>query len=136
MVAHAFKIKDSMSMLVQKSQDHKMERLQDNAKRLCLVNDLKKLKITFILHFMPDDNLVSLTGFETLDFVEDDSKEELLTLNTEVDQLESNISKKVTDDIQSSIPSIVDDGLNANFPGLFSEALKNTLPRMFKDSIQ
>nr|GEU92233.1 hypothetical protein [Tanacetum cinerariifolium] len=38
----------SMSMLVQKSQDHKMGRLQDDAKRLCLVDDLKKLKITFM----------------------------------------------------------------------------------------
>ncbi|GJR23787.1 hypothetical protein Tco_0972314 [Tanacetum coccineum] len=30
-----------------KSQDHKMERLQDDVMRLCLVDDLKKLKITF-----------------------------------------------------------------------------------------
>nr|GEY08320.1 DNA helicase [Tanacetum cinerariifolium] len=31
-------------MKAQKSQDHKMGRLQDDAKRLCLVDDLKKLK--------------------------------------------------------------------------------------------
>nr|GEV54956.1 hypothetical protein [Tanacetum cinerariifolium] len=31
-------------MKAQKSQDHKMGRLQDNEKRLCLVDDLKKLK--------------------------------------------------------------------------------------------
>ncbi|GJX82022.1 hypothetical protein Tco_0331503, partial [Tanacetum coccineum] len=31
-----------------KSQDHKMARLQDDVKRLCLVDDLKKFKITFI----------------------------------------------------------------------------------------
>ncbi|GJZ32879.1 hypothetical protein Tco_0578315 [Tanacetum coccineum] len=31
-----------------KSQDHKMARLQDDVKRLCLINDLKKFKITFI----------------------------------------------------------------------------------------
>ncbi|GKD20794.1 hypothetical protein Tco_1222497 [Tanacetum coccineum] len=30
-----------------KSQDHKMARLQDDEKRLCLVDDLKKFKITF-----------------------------------------------------------------------------------------
>ncbi|GJR99105.1 hypothetical protein Tco_0315614 [Tanacetum coccineum] len=30
-----------------KSQDHKMARLQDDVKRLCLVDDLKKLEITF-----------------------------------------------------------------------------------------
>ncbi|GJY08947.1 retrovirus-related pol polyprotein from transposon TNT 1-94 [Tanacetum coccineum] len=54
--------------------------------------------------------------------------EELSTLNTKVDQLESNISKKVTDDIQSFVPSIVADNLKANLPGLLSEALKNTFP--------
>ncbi|GJW54827.1 hypothetical protein Tco_0098912 [Tanacetum coccineum] len=32
-----------------KSQDHKMARLQDNVKRLCLVDDLKNFKITFYL---------------------------------------------------------------------------------------
>ncbi|GJV06846.1 hypothetical protein Tco_1344502, partial [Tanacetum coccineum] len=31
-----------------KSQDHKMARLQDDVKRLCLVDDLKKFKMTFI----------------------------------------------------------------------------------------
>ncbi|GJU53096.1 hypothetical protein Tco_1226810 [Tanacetum coccineum] len=30
-----------------KSQDHKLARLQDDVKRLCLVDDLKKFKITF-----------------------------------------------------------------------------------------
>ncbi|GKD66472.1 hypothetical protein Tco_1308580 [Tanacetum coccineum] len=30
-----------------KSQDHKMARLQDDVMRLCLVDDLKKLKISF-----------------------------------------------------------------------------------------
>nr|GEX56948.1 hypothetical protein [Tanacetum cinerariifolium] len=49
MVAHAFNVKNSMSMLVQKSQNRKMRRLQDDVKRLCLVDDLKKLKITFML---------------------------------------------------------------------------------------
>nr|GEV75364.1 hypothetical protein [Tanacetum cinerariifolium] len=37
--------------------------------------------------------------------------EELCTLNTKVDQLESSISKQVTDDIQSFVPSIVADAL-------------------------
>ncbi|GJY12458.1 retrovirus-related pol polyprotein from transposon TNT 1-94 [Tanacetum coccineum] len=112
------------------------------------------------LRFMPDDDLASLTGFETPDSADGDSKEgtaetfnasadmpsqsnplshlheELRTLNTKVDQLESSISKKVTDDIQSFVPLIVADALKANLPGLLSEALKNTLPQMFKDSIQ
>nr|GEX95870.1 hypothetical protein [Tanacetum cinerariifolium] len=40
----SYHIKKSMSMLIRKLQDHKMGRLQDDAKRLCLVDDLKKLK--------------------------------------------------------------------------------------------
>ncbi|GJR95808.1 putative retrotransposon protein [Tanacetum coccineum] len=80
---------------------------------------------------MLDDDLVSLTGFETFDSADDKSKEgtgetfyasadmpaqsdplghlheELRILNNKIDQLESSITKKVTDDIQSSVPSIV-----------------------------
>ncbi|GJZ99654.1 hypothetical protein Tco_0672205 [Tanacetum coccineum] len=37
---------NGMSMSVQKSQVHKMAKLQDGVKRLCLVDDLKMLKIT------------------------------------------------------------------------------------------
>ncbi|GJS72785.1 hypothetical protein Tco_0705626 [Tanacetum coccineum] len=83
------------------------------------------------LCFMLDDDLVSLTGFETFDSADDKSKEgtgetfyasadmpaqsdplghlheELRILNNKIDQLESSITKKVTDDIQSSVPSIV-----------------------------
>ncbi|GJU15912.1 putative RNA-directed DNA polymerase, eukaryota, reverse transcriptase zinc-binding domain protein [Tanacetum coccineum] len=46
MVTHAFNIKNSMSMSVQKSQDHKTAtRTQDDDKRLCLVNDLKEVQV-------------------------------------------------------------------------------------------
>nr|GEU40048.1 hypothetical protein [Tanacetum cinerariifolium] len=62
--------------------------------------------------------------------------EEMRTLSTKVDQLETNISKKVTNDIQSSMPSIVANFLKENLSGLLSKALKNTLPQMIKDSIQ
>ncbi|GJW40928.1 hypothetical protein Tco_0066773, partial [Tanacetum coccineum] len=79
------------------------------------------------LYSMPDNDLSDPLGH---------LHEELRTLNTKVDQLESSISKKVTDDIQSSIPSIVVNALKANLPGLLSEALKNTLPQMIKDPIQ
>nr|GFA82437.1 hypothetical protein [Tanacetum cinerariifolium] len=41
----SYHIKKSMSMSVQ---SHKMARLHDDVKRLCLVDDLKKFKITFI----------------------------------------------------------------------------------------
>nr|GEY21072.1 hypothetical protein [Tanacetum cinerariifolium] len=87
------------------------------------------------LRSMLDDDLVSLTGFETPDSADDDSKEgndetfyafddmpaqsdplghlheELSILNNKIDQLESNITKEVTDDIKSFVRSIVADSL-------------------------
>ncbi|GJV41504.1 hypothetical protein Tco_1419944 [Tanacetum coccineum] len=112
------------------------------------------------LRYMPDDDLVSLTGFETLDSADDDSKEgtgdtfyasadmpaqsdplghlheEMHILDNKIDQLESSITKKVTDDIHSFLPLIVVDSLKENLHGLLSEALKNTLPQLIKDSIK
>ncbi|GJZ32641.1 retrovirus-related pol polyprotein from transposon TNT 1-94 [Tanacetum coccineum] len=112
------------------------------------------------LCLMPDDDLASLTGFETLDSADDDSKEdtaetfyafvdmpaqpdpigplheELCILNTKIDKLKSSITKKVTDDVQSFVPSIVANSLRKNLPGLLLEALKNTLPQLIKDSIK
>ncbi|GJT28629.1 hypothetical protein Tco_0908904 [Tanacetum coccineum] len=89
---------------------------------------------------MPDDDLASLTGFETPDSADDDSKEgtgetfyasadmpaqsdplgplheELRILNTKIDKLESNITKKVTDDVQSSMPSITTSSIFSPTP--------------------
>ncbi|GJR03397.1 hypothetical protein Tco_0526381 [Tanacetum coccineum] len=62
--------------------------------------------------------------------------EEMCILNNKIDQLESNITKKVTDDIQSSVPLIVTNSLKENLSGLLSKALKNTLPQLIKDPIQ
>ncbi|GJY90432.1 hypothetical protein Tco_0505628 [Tanacetum coccineum] len=62
--------------------------------------------------------------------------EELCTLNTKVDQLESSISKKVTDDIQSFIPSNYYKCSKSKFSWSTLRGSKNTLPQVFKDSIQ
>ncbi|GJT88115.1 hypothetical protein Tco_1069832 [Tanacetum coccineum] len=112
------------------------------------------------LRSMPDDDLVSLTGFESPDSADDDSKEgtgetfyasadmpaqsdpfghlheQMRILDNKIYQLESSITKKVTDDIHSSVPSIIVDSLKENLHGLLSEALKNTLPQLIKDSIK
>ncbi|GJZ27215.1 hypothetical protein Tco_0571468 [Tanacetum coccineum] len=85
---------------------------------------------------MPDDDLASLIGFETLESTDYNSKEELCTLTTKFNQLKSNITKQVTDVIQSSVPSLVADIIKANFLGILSEALKNSLPLMVQDSIK
>ncbi|GKB26898.1 retrovirus-related pol polyprotein from transposon TNT 1-94 [Tanacetum coccineum] len=112
------------------------------------------------LRLMLDDDLASLTCFETLDSADDDSKEgtaktlyasadmpaqsdplgplheELRILNTKIDKLKSSIAKKVTDDVQYSMPSIFANSLRKNLSGLLIEALKNTLPQLIKDSIK
>nr|GEU97437.1 hypothetical protein [Tanacetum cinerariifolium] len=112
------------------------------------------------LRFMPDDDLVFLTGFETPDSADDDFKEgtgetfyafvdmpaqldplshlheDLCILNNKIDQVDSSITKKVTDDIQSLVPLIVADSLKENLPSLLSEALQNTLPQLIKESIK
>ncbi|GJW60181.1 hypothetical protein Tco_0109516 [Tanacetum coccineum] len=99
------------------------------------------------LHSMPDDDIASLDGFESLDSADQESNSdhqdtsdttfnasaevrvghlqgELHSLNTKVDQLESSISKTVADEIKSSIPSVVVDTLKAQLLGLLTEALK------------
>ncbi|GJU58771.1 hypothetical protein Tco_1236537 [Tanacetum coccineum] len=99
-------------------------------------------------------------SFETLDSADNDSQEgtaetfhafahkpaqldplgrlpeELCTLNTKVNQLESSITNQVTDAIQSFVPSLVADTLKAYLPGLLSKALKDSLPQMVQDSIK
>ncbi|GJV48728.1 hypothetical protein Tco_1438940 [Tanacetum coccineum] len=82
------------------------------------------------LRFMPDDDLASLTGFETSDSDENDSEgtatnfnasadmlaqsdplgyfhEELSTLKSKIDQLESSITKKVQKNFQAQLPSLL-----------------------------
>ncbi|GJR78778.1 hypothetical protein Tco_0149563 [Tanacetum coccineum] len=70
-------------------------------------------------------------SFETPDSTDNDSQEELCTLTTKVNQLESIITKQVTDVIPSSMPSLVADTLKENLLSLLSEALKNSLPIEF-----
>ncbi|GKA19300.1 hypothetical protein Tco_0699215 [Tanacetum coccineum] len=66
--------------------------------------------------------MASLTGFKTSDSADNDSNEEMSTLKTKIDQLESSITKKVAEDIQSSIPTLVDaqvqKNLQAQLPSL------------------
>ncbi|GJZ20382.1 retrovirus-related pol polyprotein from transposon TNT 1-94 [Tanacetum coccineum] len=97
------------------------------------------------LRLMLDDDLASLTCFETPDSADDDSKEgtakafyasadmpvqsdplgplheELRILNTKIDKLKSSIAKKVTDDVQSSL---IKDSIKQSI----SESIKEKLP--------
>ncbi|GKB49351.1 hypothetical protein Tco_0900104, partial [Tanacetum coccineum] len=101
------------------------------------------------LRSMLDDDLASMTGFETQDSANHVSKEgtetlhasadkpaqsdplghlheELCLLHNKVNQLESSITKHVSDSIQAIVPVIVTNTLKEQLPGLLSDALKDT----------
>ncbi|GKE90280.1 hypothetical protein Tco_1567755, partial [Tanacetum coccineum] len=111
------------------------------------------------LRSMSDDDLASMTGFETQDFADNVSEEgtdtllasadkpaqsdplghlheELCLLNNKVNQLESSITKHVSDSIKSTVTLIVTNTLKEQLPGLLLDALKDTLPQLIKDSIK
>ncbi|GKG00799.1 hypothetical protein Tco_0302489, partial [Tanacetum coccineum] len=103
------------------------------------------------LRSMPDDDLASMTSFETQDSADHVSEEgtetlhasadkptqsdplahlhkEMCLLYNKVNQLESSITKHVSDSIQSTVPLIVTNTLKEQLHGLLSDALKDTLP--------
>ncbi|GKC05893.1 hypothetical protein Tco_0997503 [Tanacetum coccineum] len=61
-------------------------------------------------------------------------RKELHILSTKVDQLELNISMKVSEDIKSSVPLIVADFIKSQLRGFLSKAFKECLP-LIQDSI-
>ncbi|GKC97817.1 hypothetical protein Tco_1168092, partial [Tanacetum coccineum] len=108
---------------------------------------------------MLNDDLASITGFEIQDSTDDVFEEatktlhafadkpiqsyplghlheELCLLNNKVNQLESSITKHVSDSIQSTVPLIVTNTLKEQMSGLLSDALKDILPQLIKDSIK
>ncbi|GJW40432.1 hypothetical protein Tco_0066277 [Tanacetum coccineum] len=111
------------------------------------------------LRSMPDDELAALTGFDSQDSTDHISDactetlhasadkptqsdplahlhKEMCLLYNKVNQLESSITKHVSDSIQSTVPLIVTNTLKEQLPGLLSDALKDTLPQLIKDSIK
>nr|GEV51934.1 hypothetical protein [Tanacetum cinerariifolium] len=97
------------------------------------------------------DDLASLTGFETLDSNDETSifvtkehstdnlnatSDELATISSKVDQLESQVTERISDEWKSSVPSLVTNTLKEQLSGLLSDALKDTLPQLIKDSIK
>nr|GEU65803.1 retrovirus-related Pol polyprotein from transposon TNT 1-94 [Tanacetum cinerariifolium] len=108
---------------------------------------------------IPDDDLASITGFKTQDSTDHVSKEgtetlhafadkpaqsdplghlhkELGLLHNTVNQLESSITKHVSDSIQANMHEIITNSLKEKLFSLLSYALKDTLPRLIKASIK
>ncbi|GJX54686.1 hypothetical protein Tco_0283055 [Tanacetum coccineum] len=61
---------------------------------------------------------------------------ELATISSKVDQMESKITKRVSDELKSSVPSLVSDALKETLPGLLADALKASLPSLIHESVQ
>ncbi|GJT43494.1 hypothetical protein Tco_0952209 [Tanacetum coccineum] len=83
---------------------------------------------------MPDVDLAS-TMLYSVSILWSSSRRVVLTHNT-VNQIESSITKHVSDSIQSTVPLTVSNTLKEQLPGLLSNALKDTLPQLIKDSIK
>ncbi|GJZ90043.1 hypothetical protein Tco_0661970 [Tanacetum coccineum] len=61
---------------------------------------------------------------------------ELATISSKVDQMESKITKRVSDELKSFVPSLVSDALKETLPGLLVDALKASLPSLIHESVQ
>ncbi|GJY83329.1 hypothetical protein Tco_0496705, partial [Tanacetum coccineum] len=94
------------------------------------------------LESIPDDEVGSPSSSQTLETEEDDTsadkpsdplghlQEEITSLSNKVDQLESNITKKLSE------PNLIAEALKQQVPGLITETLKTTLPLLLKDLIK
>ncbi|GKB49623.1 hypothetical protein Tco_0900376 [Tanacetum coccineum] len=56
-------------------------------------------------------------------------QEEITSRSTKVDQMESNITRKVSEEIQSSIPALITEALKQQLPGILIDSLNSTLPK-------
>ncbi|GJS27319.1 hypothetical protein Tco_0487939 [Tanacetum coccineum] len=61
---------------------------------------------------------------------------ELATISSKVDQMESKITKRVSDELKSFVPSLVSDALKETLPGLLADSLKASLPSLIHESVQ
>ncbi|GJZ13111.1 hypothetical protein Tco_0548341, partial [Tanacetum coccineum] len=117
------------------------------------------------LQSMPDDDLRSVSGFDTADsddthknevstsnhiFQDDNASverlslpdhmdhicEEVSSLHLKLGDMESSIVQQVSAEIKSSLPALVTNTLKEQLPSFLSDALKDTLPQLLKDSIK
>ncbi|GKF19106.1 hypothetical protein Tco_0067744 [Tanacetum coccineum] len=61
---------------------------------------------------------------------------ELATISSKVDQMESKITKRVSNELKSSVPSLVSDALKETLSGLLADALKASPPSLIHESVQ
>ncbi|GJZ23008.1 hypothetical protein Tco_0560467 [Tanacetum coccineum] len=116
------------------------------------------------LQSMPDDDLRSVSGFDTADsddthenevsksdhiFQDDNASaerlslpdhmdhicEEVSSLHSKLGDMESSIVQQVSAEIKSSLPALVTNTLKEQLPSFLSDALKDTL-QLLKDSIK
>ncbi|GJU18760.1 hypothetical protein Tco_1146726 [Tanacetum coccineum] len=117
------------------------------------------------LQLMPDDELRSILEFEITDYddfhnnevstsdhiVQDDYAfaerlslpdhmdhicEEVSSLHSRLEDLESSIAQKVSDEIKSSLPALVTNALKEQLPAILSASLRDYLPLIINESLQ
>ncbi|GJT95819.1 hypothetical protein Tco_1091337 [Tanacetum coccineum] len=99
------------------------------------------------LQSMPDDDLRSVSGFDTADSNDthenevlpdhmDHICEEVSSLHSKLGDMESSIVQQVSAEIKSSLPALVSNTFKEQLPSFLSDALKDTLPQLLKDSIR
>ncbi|GJT76553.1 retrovirus-related pol polyprotein from transposon TNT 1-94 [Tanacetum coccineum] len=105
------------------------------------------------LESMPEDAILSISGFEADDDADDRSEtkvklsktdeafvdniiDELVDManSQDVAQLESSLAQQVAAQIEYFLPRMVADAFEERIPKLLSDTLKNILPRIIKDS--
>ncbi|GJV18156.1 hypothetical protein Tco_1363479 [Tanacetum coccineum] len=118
----------------------------------------------FDLELIPEDEIVSVSGFKTTEIEDDDTQsqhreemsksDELATdnlsfldplghfhkdlsyLTSRVKHLESSLAQQVADKIKDSVPILVADSFEERIPNLLAYTLKNIFPQIIKDSVK
>ncbi|GJW00599.1 hypothetical protein Tco_1555850 [Tanacetum coccineum] len=138
-------IMDEVDLKTQGAQEN-AESPYDTKSEIKIIKSYQAATISGLLS-MPNDDLASISGFESQDSVDHVSKEDTKTLhaftdkpaqsdplshfhtelgilNTKMDQLESSISKKVAEDMKYSVPAI--DSIKSSV----SESISEELPQV------
>ncbi|GKC51691.1 hypothetical protein Tco_1074436 [Tanacetum coccineum] len=96
---------------------------------------------------MPDDDLHSVSEFETVESDEENAHEVTHSEHNSQDENASakhpslpdhldHICEEVSADVKSSIPALVTSALKEQLPTLISESLKECLPQIIKEAVQ
>ncbi|GKA10662.1 hypothetical protein Tco_0690095 [Tanacetum coccineum] len=85
---------------------------------------------------MPEDEIVSVSGFKTTQTEDDDTQSQHREELSKVEHIESSLAQQVADKIEDSMPRLVADAFEERVPNLVADTLKNILPQIITDSVK